>query len=1163
MRVVAGTGDTTAAAVGAGATEDYDAHLYVGTSAWLSCHVPFKRTDVVHNIASLPSVVPGTYWVATVQDVAGKAVDWLLDSVVYAPDGMLDATPRPTDALERLNALAASAPPGCNGVVFTPWLNGERTPVDDPSVRGGWFNVSLSTTRADLARSVFEGIALNTRWMLEAVERFTRRARPEGFSSLRFVGGGARSPLWCQTMADVLQVPVHQIADPVAANARGAALIAAIGVGALDWADVPVPSGGRGHLHPRPDDPRRPRPAVRRVPGHLPAHPRPLRTSQLGKDGGRAMMARGVMEPPDPRSQKDEKVRWRTLLRGREFRTSAVAGAVVLLLVVVLAVVDPTGLLAPMGGQGMPVVRFGGVYQWAPLMVGLPVLLAGTMLPVYALARSGRTLFAFTWVAVVGAVATAAAATGFAAALPLVDPHLSVVAALKFSVATSGFAGLKGLVAGPLVGAAALLALGRRASGTAGETASGNASGTTPARGSGQWLESGSAFATGVTAVVVALTAVGSSNWRGGPVGYAFAGPLLAPTSAASALGTLAGMVVFLGLFALTVRSALRRLPGKPPLAVWLAALVASVGLGVVGAVVAALTGHLDDAGPDSWWIATTLISLATGIGYGVGVGLIAALATGVTWRWRARAFPGDSGSTTPYRPRARTWIIVGAVVILLAVPLVVPTTNPGPKAVAPVPASDGMERLHLLPAQTSDGLPVIGDVTGRRVLLRGVNVNQLIDYYLRDPEVPATQKPTDDDFAQIASHGFSVVRLGMSWSRLEPTRGEFDEAYLDEIRAAVESAKEHGLYTVLDMHEDAWGNALAAAPDEQCGAAMTPTTGWDGAPAWATITDGAQHCQFMARDLAPAVATAYTNFYTDRDGIQTQLIRTWATVAKAFADEPAVAGYDLFNEPGIGATPPVSNALLLGRYYDAAIRAIRDAETPGFAHLVFIEPSVLWSGLAFDVTPPPGFTSDTQLVFAPHPYSESISLDQSLGLTIASIERNLAMSAEAAKSYGAALWLGEWGWFGDPDVDKAKVQRFVAAQDRLGVGGAFWVWRQGCGSPETGDDAESSGNFVSVDCRTGKLSPPPEGFAEPLSRAYPRAFPGRLDSLASGGADLAFTATVDDLDINCQLDIWVPGDARPNLTTTGVTGADATQVDGGWQVTGCASGSYSVDVSA
>ena len=437
-------------------------------------------------------------------------------------------------------------------------------------------------------------------------------------------------------------------------------------------------------------------------------------------------------------------------------------------------------------------------------------------------------------------------------------------------------------------------------------------------------------------------------------------------------------------------------------------------------------------------------------------------------------------------------------VVLLLAVPVLVGApAAAGPQATAPVAPTGGMERLTVLPAPEPGGLPVIGDVTGRQVILRGVNVNQLIDYHLRDPEVPATQPPTDDDFAGIAAMGFNVVRLGMSWSRLEPTRGELDEDYLDQVRAAVASAKEHGLYTVLDLHQDAWGNALAR-PEQQCGGGTSATTGWDGAPAWATITDGTLHCQFLARDLAPAVATAFGNFYTDRDGIQTALVATWAKVAGAFADEPAVAGYDLLNEPGIGANPPTSSGLLLGRYYDAALTAIRDAETAadGFHHLAFFEPSVLWSGLAFDVTPPPGFTDDRQLVFAPHPYSESITMDQGFGLTIASIERNLTVSARAAASYGAALWLGEWGWFGDPAVDGAKVDRFVTAQNRLGLGGAFWVWRQGCGSPETGSDATSSGNLVSVDCATGELSPPPEGYATPLSRAYPRAFPGRLDSL-------------------------------------------------------------------
>ncbi len=832
-----------------------------------------------------------------------------------------------------------------------------------------------------------------------------------------------------------------------------------------------------------------------------------------------------ALTPPSP-------PRSRTLLRRRDVRAAVAAAAVVLVLVAVLAVLDPTGLLAPVGGRGLPVVGTGGVYRWAPFVIGLPVLLVGTAAPVLAVDRAGarrRWLFAVAWVATVGATALAAALTGFAAALPMVGPYLSFRSALGFAFETSGYAGLKGLVVGPLVGLAAAIAYGRR--GTE------RAAVTTPR----------TPLAAGVMLVVVALAAVGfaSTSWRGGPVGFAFAGFLVAPTSAASILGTLAGMLVFLGTFVGAVILA-QRWTGVA-VAVWLASIVAGLVLGVVGAVVAALTGHLPDAGPDSWWIATTLLNVATAIGYGVSVGLIGAVVTGALVRWNPRL-------------QAPTWVIAGTAVLLLLAPLVASTPTTGPPDTKPVAPSGGMERLHLLPAREAGGLPVIGDVTGRRVILRGVNVNQLIDYYLRDPDVPATTPPTDDDFAQIAAMGFNVVRLGMSWSRLEPSRGEFDDAYLDEIKAAVASAKEHGLYTVLDLHEDAWGNALAK-PDETCGGGTSPTTGWDGAPAWATITDGTAHCEFLARDLAPAVATAFSNFYTDRDGIQTELVRTWAEVAGAFADEPAVAGYDLLNEPGVGATPPISSGLLLGRYYDAAITAIRDAESDGFTHLVFFEPSVLWSGLGFDVTPPPGFTSDTQLVFAPHPYSESITLDQSLGLTIASIERNLAMSAQAAKSYGAALWLGEWGWFGDPTVDGAKVQRFVEAQDRLGVGGAFWVWRQGCGSPETGDDAASSGNLVSVDCATGELSPPPEGFATPLTRAYPRAFPGRLDALTSGGRDLSFAATVDDENINCQIDVWVPGEAKPEVTTESVTGASAEKVPGGWQITGCAAGSYSVTV--
>jgi xylulokinase len=240
VQVVAGTGDTTAAAIGAGAVRAYDAHLYVGTSAWLSCHVPYKKTDITRNIASMPSVVPGLYWVATIQDVAGKAVDWLLDNVLHEVG---PGRPRPGGALDELGALAATAPPGCNGVLFLPWLNGERTPVDDPAVRGGWINVSLTTGRADLARSVFEGVALNARWMLEAVDRFAARGhgagRPARLGALRFIGGGANSALWCQAMADILGREIQQVADPVLANVHGAALLACVALGELGWDQIP------------------------------------------------------------------------------------------------------------------------------------------------------------------------------------------------------------------------------------------------------------------------------------------------------------------------------------------------------------------------------------------------------------------------------------------------------------------------------------------------------------------------------------------------------------------------------------------------------------------------------------------------------------------------------------------------------------------------------------------------------------------------------------------------------------------------------------------------------------------------------------------------------------------------------------------------------------
>ena len=118
-------------------------------------------------------------------------------------------------------------PPGSNGVIYTPWLNGERTPVDDHTIRAGWQHVSLANTRADLVRAVYEGVAFNSRWLLEAVEKFTKHR----LDAINFIGGGAMSALWCQIHADVLDRDINQMADPRQANVRGAALIASVALG--------------------------------------------------------------------------------------------------------------------------------------------------------------------------------------------------------------------------------------------------------------------------------------------------------------------------------------------------------------------------------------------------------------------------------------------------------------------------------------------------------------------------------------------------------------------------------------------------------------------------------------------------------------------------------------------------------------------------------------------------------------------------------------------------------------------------------------------------------------------------------------------------------------------------------------------------------------------
>lgn len=237
-RVVAGAIDNSAVAVGAGTVADGDTHLYLGSSSWLGAHVPFKRTSVRHKMASVPCAVPGRYLAMAMQSAAGANLSFLRDRILYHPDELLRDESRP-DVYRLLDRIAERVPAGARGLVYTPWLYGERTPVDDPHLRAGLFNLSLQHSREDVIRAFLEGVALNTRWMLEPFERFRDGGSGRGARPLTAVGGGAQSAVWCRILADVTGRPVRQPHEPIQANALGAAFIAGVALGEMSFDDVP------------------------------------------------------------------------------------------------------------------------------------------------------------------------------------------------------------------------------------------------------------------------------------------------------------------------------------------------------------------------------------------------------------------------------------------------------------------------------------------------------------------------------------------------------------------------------------------------------------------------------------------------------------------------------------------------------------------------------------------------------------------------------------------------------------------------------------------------------------------------------------------------------------------------------------------------------------
>jgi xylulokinase len=217
--VVGGAGDQAASAVGNGIVEPGIVSCTLGTSGVVFAHMDQVAYDAQGRVHTFCHAVRGKWHVMGVTQGAGLSLQWLRNQLV--PGASYDA----------LTSEAAQAPPGSQGLFWLPYLMGERTPHLDPQARGGWIGVTAQHTRADLIRAVIEGVSFSQKDTMEIVEALGIRA-----DSVRASGGGARSPLWRQILADVFAKPVATL-ETQEGSAFGAALLAMVGTG--EYADVP------------------------------------------------------------------------------------------------------------------------------------------------------------------------------------------------------------------------------------------------------------------------------------------------------------------------------------------------------------------------------------------------------------------------------------------------------------------------------------------------------------------------------------------------------------------------------------------------------------------------------------------------------------------------------------------------------------------------------------------------------------------------------------------------------------------------------------------------------------------------------------------------------------------------------------------------------------
>lgn len=235
--VYGGGMDASLIGVGAGATKNGDTHVYMGTSGWVSTVVDKSIVDASAMIAAIVGAQPGLYNYFAELETAGKCLEWVKNHLALDEIGIYlkktdvaeDMESEYTNLYQYLSSVIEKVPAGSNGVIFTPWLHGNRCPFEDPNSRGMFFNLSIETGKSEMIRAVVEGVCMHLRWMLDTQDKKTKTS-----DTIRFVGGGALNDSTSQILADCTGKNVEVVSSPQNVGAVGAAVMVAVGIGVID-----------------------------------------------------------------------------------------------------------------------------------------------------------------------------------------------------------------------------------------------------------------------------------------------------------------------------------------------------------------------------------------------------------------------------------------------------------------------------------------------------------------------------------------------------------------------------------------------------------------------------------------------------------------------------------------------------------------------------------------------------------------------------------------------------------------------------------------------------------------------------------------------------------------------------------------------------------------